>query len=48
MVNEGAGISSKLFPFISKKITIPKLGHAESLNVGIATGILCAEMTKYN
>jgi len=48
MGNEGAGISSKLFPFISKKITIPKLGHAESLNVGIATGILCAEMTKYN
>ena len=46
MGNEGAGISPKLFPYITKKITIPKLGHAESLNVGIATGILCAEMTK--
>jgi RNA methyltransferase, TrmH family len=39
--NEGSGISENLMPYISKGITIPKLGGAESLNAGIATAIIC-------
>lgn len=41
MGSEASGINSALKPFISTQITIPKIGGAESLNVGIATGILC-------
>lgn len=40
--NEGKGLSQQIKPFLSHKITIPKFGHAESLNAGVATGILCA------
>lgn len=46
MGNESNGISKDLYPFISHKITIPKFGAAESLNVAIATSILCAEFVK--
>lgn len=46
MGNESAGINPKLYPFITKKITIPKFGHAESLNVSIATGILCSAFVR--
>lgn len=46
MGNESNGISKDLYPFISHKITIPKFGTAESLNVAIATSILCAEFVK--
>lgn len=37
--NEGNGISEEIAPFIQKKITIPKIGGAESLNAGVATAI---------
>lgn len=40
--NEGKGLSTTLQQHLSHKITIPKLGGAESLNAGVATGILCA------
>ncbi len=40
MGNESNGISESLIPLITHKVTIPKYGNAESLNVGIATGIL--------
>ncbi len=46
MGNESKGISEILLPFITNKITVPKIGEAESLNVSIATAILCAEFTK--
>lgn len=46
MGNESKGISESLLPFITDKILIPKIGHAESLNVASATAILCAEFTK--
>jgi TrmH family RNA methyltransferase len=46
MGNESNGISQNLYPFISHKITIPKFGHAESLNVAIATSIFCAEFVR--
>lgn len=39
MGNEANGISDDLIPFITQKITIPKFGGAESLNVAIATAV---------
>lgn len=38
--NESNGISAEVEQYISKKITIPRFGEAESLNVGIATAIV--------
>ncbi len=40
MGNESNGISNSVISLITDKITIPKYGNAESLNVAIATGIL--------
>lgn len=40
MGNEGQGIRANLHPYINKKIHIPKIGNAESLNVAIATAII--------
>jgi TrmH family RNA methyltransferase len=37
--NESNGIRSENLPFVDRKITIPKYGSAESLNVGISTAI---------
>ncbi|MCU0437297.1 MAG: RNA methyltransferase [Raineya sp.] len=39
MGNEANGISDELIPFITQKVTIPKFGGAESLNVAIATAV---------
>jgi RNA methyltransferase, TrmH family len=39
--NESKGIHPNLKRFITQKITIPKFGQAESLNAGIAAGIIC-------
>ncbi|MBB6327707.1 TrmH family RNA methyltransferase [Algoriphagus iocasae] len=41
MGNESNGISEELAGFVTNKITIPGFGSAESLNVAIATAILC-------
>jgi len=38
--NEGNGISPELINLLKNPITIPRKGNAESLNVGIACGIL--------
>lgn len=38
--NESKGISDNLLPYISQAVKIPNLGGAESLNVGVATGIM--------
>lgn len=46
MGNEGNGISEDLIPLITHPITIPKFGHAESLNVSVATGILLSELKR--
>lgn len=43
MGSESHGISAEVLPLINKPITIPAFGKAESLNVAIATGILCSE-----
>lgn len=39
--NESHGIHPELIPLISDKITIPKIGEAESLNAAMATAIIC-------
>src|SRR5688500_9923358 len=39
--NESKGINPDLERFITHKITIPRFGEAESLNAGIAAGIIC-------
>lgn len=41
MGNESKGISPEMERLVTKKVTIPGFGHAESLNVAIATAILC-------
>lgn len=38
--NESRGIHPDLEKFVTQKVTIPKVGHAESLNAAIATGII--------
>lgn len=45
--NEGKGIRSGIMPLLTHRITIPKGtgGGAESLNAGVATGILVAKLT---
>jgi TrmH family RNA methyltransferase len=40
--NESRGISDNLLKLAHTPISIPKFGHAESLNAAVATGILCA------
>ena len=41
MGNESKGISDELENLVSRKIIIPKFGEAESLNVAVATAIIC-------
>jgi len=43
--NESKGISKDLLPYATHPITIPKIGGAESLNAGVATGIITAYLT---
>ena len=40
MGNEANGISDEVTQYITRKITIPRFGKAESLNVGVATAII--------
>ena len=50
MGNEGKGISPEIEPFISQKLTIPRFAESsystESLNVGVATGIILSEFKR--
>lgn len=41
MGNESKGISETLAPLVTQKLTIPSFGQAESLNVAIATAVIC-------
>lgn len=45
MGNESRGLSALLADAADHKITIPGIGGAESLNVSVAAGILCAQLT---
>ncbi|WP_183551142.1 RNA methyltransferase [Mucilaginibacter sp. AK015] len=44
MGNEGNGIRPDIQALVTKAITIPRIGRAESLNVAIATAICCSEL----
>ena len=46
MGNEGNGIRPEVEHLITKAVTIPRIGGAESLNVAIATAIFCSEATR--
>jgi len=39
--NESNGIHSELISLITERVTIPKIGQAESLNAAMATAIIC-------
>ena len=39
--NESKGIRKEIIDLCAQCVTIPKKGHAESLNAAVATGILC-------
>lgn len=40
--NESKGISPEVMKLADLRVTIPRLGGAESLNAGVSAGILCA------
>jgi TrmH family RNA methyltransferase len=42
--NESKGIREAVLPFITKAVTIPRIGQAESLNAAVATGILLSHL----
>lgn len=42
--NESKGISAELFQMATHKVTIPKIGQAESLNAAVATGIILSHI----
>ena len=44
MGNESKGISQELLSMCREKITIPRTGEAESLNAGVATGIILSHL----
>jgi len=44
--NESHGVSKELIPFIDSFISIPKYGRAESLNVAVASAIICDNMSR--
>jgi len=46
MGSEAHGISDTLAPYVTRRITIPSFGNAESLNVGIATAIICDNLRR--
>ncbi len=44
--NESNGIAVDILPLLTHQITIPRFGKAESLNAGIATGIVCDNLAR--
>ena len=46
--NEGNGIGPAVMPHITKRVTIPRVGGAESLNVAISAALFCAELARKN
>jgi len=48
MGNEGNGLRPEIVKLVSKAITIPRIGKAESLNVAIATALFCSEITRFS
>ena len=46
MGSEAHGISSDIYSLMNDTIAIPKIGEGESLNIGVAMGILLYQLTK--
>ncbi|WP_128545294.1 TrmH family RNA methyltransferase [Larkinella soli] len=46
MGNESNGIGPEVERFVGRRITIPRYGEAESLNVGIATAVICDNLRR--
>ncbi len=46
MGNEGNGIRPEVESLVTKSVTIPRVGEAESLNVAIAVAIFCSEINR--
>lgn len=46
MGNESNGVGPEVESFITNRITIPRVGEAESLNVGIATAVMLDNMRR--
>lgn len=44
--NEGSGISEEIYSISDEKVKIPMPGNAESLNVGVAAGIMMFEAVR--
>lgn len=44
--NEANGISAPVEALVTRRITIPAFGHAESLNVGIAAAVICDNLKR--
>ncbi len=44
--NESKGIRAEVLPLIQHPLTIPRIGHAESLNAAVATGIILSHLLK--
>jgi len=42
--NESKGISKEILDMVNERITIPKIGEAESLNAAVATGIILSHI----
>lgn len=42
--SEGRGLSPRVAACVTRKVTIPRFGGAESLNAAVAAGIICAQL----
>ncbi|HEX2684594.1 MAG TPA: RNA methyltransferase [Ferruginibacter sp.] len=42
--NEGHGVNDEVMGLVDEKITIPRIGNAESLNAAVATGIILSHI----
>lgn len=45
--SESNGIRPDLYPFCHERITIPRFGHAESLNVAVSAAIICDNLLRH-
>jgi TrmH family RNA methyltransferase len=46
MGNEGNGLRPEIEKLVTRAVTIPRTGNAESLNVAIAAAIFCSEISR--
>ncbi len=44
--SEGRGLSEDVLAHLTRRVTIPKFGRAESLNAAVAAGIVCAHLRR--